>query len=119
MQGSGVSRNGTKLQWVRGNRPNWVFQTVTEFRGADGVTPIANGSVARDRDIIGGRASITVTLESGSFVANDTGKRIVGYRLDIFGGADANACKNFKNRIEVGSCSPGSDKCPELKSPIP
>lgn len=119
MQGSGVTRNGTKIQYVGGNRPNWVFTTVNEFLGADGKPPLENGSVARDRRIIGGKANITVMLESGSFVANDTGKRIIGYRLDVFGGSEPNACKNFKNRIEVGACDPGSAKCPELKSPIP
>lgn len=119
LQGSGTTRDGTKVAYVSGNNPNWVFKTISEFTGADGEALIVNGSVARDRQIIGGNGNTSVTLESGSFVANDTGGAIRGYRLDVFGGTGQKACKQFKNRIEVGACNPGSATCPELKSPIP
>ena len=119
LQGSGTSRDGTKVRYVSGNNPNWVFKTIDDFTGADGKPLIVNGSVARDRQIVGGKGDTTVKLESGDFVANDTGGAIKGYRLDVFGGTGQKACKQFKNRIEVGACNPGSDKCPELKSPIP
>lgn len=119
LQGSGTARDGTKVAYVSGNNPNWVFKTITDFTGADGRPLIENGSVARDRQIVGGKGNTTVKLESGDFLANDTGGAIRGYRLDVFGGTGQKACKNFKNRIEVGACNPGSAKCPELKSPIP
>lgn len=120
LQGSGTTRDGTKIKHVSGVTQNtWVFKTVTVFTGADEKELIVNGSVARDRRIVGGKGDTTVTLESGSFKANDIGDAIKGYRLDVFGGTGRQACKNFKNRIEIGACDPGSDKCPELKSPIP
>lgn len=119
LQGSGTSRNGTKVKYVSGNNPNWVFKTVTEFTGFDGKPLVVNGSVARDRAIVGGRGTTIVKLERGDFVANDTGGAIRGYRLDVFGGTGQNACRNFSNRIEVGACDPPTNKCPELKSPIP
>jgi 3D (Asp-Asp-Asp) domain-containing protein len=119
LQGSGTTKDGTKVAYVSGGNPNWVFKTIEKFTGADLKELVENGSVARDRRIVGGRGETTVTLESGSFVANDTGGAIRGYRLDVFGGTGQKACKGFKNRFEIGACSPGSAKCPELTSPIP
>jgi hypothetical protein len=115
LQGSGTSRNGTRVHWVSGNNPNWIFQVVTQFTGADGTALIPFGSVARDRSIV--PRNTTVQLESGNFAANDTGGAIVGYRLDVFGGAGRGACANFQNRIEVGACSPGTATCPALQIP--
>jgi 3D (Asp-Asp-Asp) domain-containing protein len=117
LQGSGITRNETKIQYVGGSP--WRFTVVTEHLTADGQLPIPGGSVARDRQIVGGRGTTTVKLERGDFVANDTGGAIKGYRLDIFGGTGLSACRGFQNRMEIGACNPGSDKCPELKSPIP
>lgn len=118
LQGSGITRNGTKIQYVWRSDP-WRYTVVTDLRTADGQLPIPGGSVARDPEIIGGRATTTVKLERGDFIANDTGGAIKGYRLDIFGGTGLSACRRFPNRLEVGACTPGSDKCPELASPIP
>ena len=118
MQGSGTTRNGTKIQYVDGCSP-WCFKVVPEFQTSDGQLPIPGGSVARDPKIIGGKATTTVKLESGDFLANDSGGSIKGYRLDIFGGSGLSACRRYPNKIEVGACTPGTDKCPELKSPIP
>ena len=119
LQGSGTTRDGTKIRYVdrSGDNPNWAFKIITEFTGADNTSLIPFGSVARDRSIV--PRNTTVKLESGSFVANDTGNAIKNYRLDVFGGTGQSACKNFKNRIEVGSCDPGTATCPDLKSPIP
>ncbi len=117
LQGSGLSRNGTKVHYVSGTNPNWVFEVVDEFTGADNTALIPNGSVARDRSIV--PRSTRVKLQSGDFVANDTGGAIIGYRLDVFGGTGRAACASFQNRIEVGACTPGTATCPELKSPIP
>jgi Glucodextranase, domain B/3D domain len=115
LQGSGTSRNGTKVHWVSGDNPNWTFQVVNQFTGADNTALIPFGSVARDRAIV--PRNTTVQLESGTFVANDTGGAIRGYRLDVFGGTGRGACGAFTNIISVGACSPGVATCPAL--PIP
>lgn len=115
LQGSGNTRNGTMVQWVSGDNPNWTFQVVNQFTGADGTALIPNGSVARDRSIV--PRNTTVQLESGNFVANDIGSRIVGYRLDIFGGVGRAACANFPNVLSIGACNPGVATCPDLTIP--
>src|SRR5262249_49610123 len=69
LQGSGSTANGTMIHWVSGSNPNWAFQVVAQFTGADGTALIPFGSVARDRSII--PRNTTVQLESGNFVAND------------------------------------------------
>ena len=115
LPGSGSSRNGTRVHWLSGDNPNWTFQTVTNFTGGDGTALIPMGSVARDRTIV--PRNTTVQLDSGTFVANDTGGAIRGYRLDVFGGTGRNACNGFTNRISVGACSPGVATCPALTIP--
>ncbi len=115
LQGSGSSRNGTKVHYVSGSNPNWTFSVVDNFTGADNTALIPNGSVARDRSIV--PRGTTVQTELGSFVANDTGGAIRGYRLDVFGGTGRRACGTFRNIISVGACNPGTDTCPAL--PIP
>jgi|GEM_PF-1532367 len=119
LQGSGTTKDGTKIAYVSGNNPNWRFKTITDFTGADSKPLVENGSVARDRAFVGGNGNTTVTLETGSFLANDTGGAIRGYRLDVFGGTGQKACKAFKNRMEFGTCDPGTTTCPALKSPVP
>src|SRR5262249_20362614 len=114
LQGSGSTANGTMIHWVSGSNPNWAFQVVAQFTGADGTALIPFGSVARDRSII--PRNTTVQLESGNFVANDTGDAIVGYRLDVFAGTGRAACNNFQNTISVGACSPGTPACPDQKA---
>jgi 3D (Asp-Asp-Asp) domain-containing protein len=115
LQGSGSTRDGTLIKWSRGARPNWVFRTITHFTGADNKALITFETCARDRAIIPRNTSIEV--QSYSLDANDTGEKIVGYRLDVFGGPGRMSCANFINRIEVGACSPASARCPNLSSP--
>jgi len=115
LQGSGSSRNGTKVHWVSGVNPDWVFSVVNNFTGADGTALIPNGSVARDRSVV--PRNTTVQLQSGNFAANDTGGAIIGYRLDVFGGTGRSACANFVNAFSIGTCNPGVTKCPGLTIP--
>jgi 3D (Asp-Asp-Asp) domain-containing protein len=116
LQGSGTAHNGTMVHYESGTGPStWVFSAVTQFTGADGTALIPFGSVARDRTIV--PRNTTVQLESGNFVANDTGQAIQGYRLDVFGGAGRAACANVPNTISVGACTPGTAACPDLTIP--
>jgi 3D (Asp-Asp-Asp) domain-containing protein len=113
LQGSGSSRNGTKVHYTSGSNPNWTFTTVTSFTGADNRPLIPFGSCARDRAIV--PRNTTVSVEGYTLEANDTGGAILGYRLDVFGGTGRAACAAFSNPIVMGACAPGTDTCPALE----
>lgn len=109
LNGSGQTRNGTKIQWILGNKPNWTFQVVKQFVGADGTAVVANQTLARDRSIIPkSTPSITVQLPGGNYAANDIGGGISLYRLDIYMGIGNSVCSVFLNNIVVGACSPST-----------
>ena len=110
LQGSGSTRGGTKIHYLSGTNPTWQFQVVAQFTGADGTALIPNGSVARDRSIV--PRNTNVQLQTGNFVANDTGGAIRGYRLDVFGGSGRASCATFSNIMTVGGCSPAVRQCP-------
>ncbi len=110
LQGSGMMTNGTKVHYVSGTSPTWVFKTITAFNGADGSPVVANQTVARDRHIIGRNESVTLSSK-GTFRANDTGGAIKQYRIDIFGGFGHAACSSFINIMSLGNCSPGISTC--------
>lgn len=110
LQGSGMMTNGTKIHYVSGTSPTWVFKTITAFNGADGTALVANQTVARDRHIIGRNESVTLSSK-GTFKANDTGGAIKQYRIDIFGGFGHAACSSFINIMSLGNCSPGISTC--------
>ncbi|WP_201495688.1 3D domain-containing protein [Rubrivivax sp. A210] len=115
LQGSGTTRNGTRIRWVSGSSPNWSFATIVNFTGADNRPLIPFGSCARDRAIV----PRNTTVSAGPYVleANDTGGAIIGYRLDVFGGTGRAACANFANQIALGVCAPGVATCPALAIP--
>jgi len=120
LNGSGQTRNGTKIHWESGNFPDWVFSVISQFTGSDGTPIIANQTLARDRSIIPKTTpSTNVQLPGGSYAANDTGSpsRISGYRLDIYKGVGNAACSGFVNNIVVGACSPAVSTCPAYTIP--
>ncbi|MFZ1010564.1 MAG: Ig-like domain-containing protein [Candidatus Sulfotelmatobacter sp.] len=114
LQGSGYTRNGTMVKYVSGTYPNATFAVVANFTGKDGTPLIPNGSCARDPQIIPLYSNTTVQTESGSYLANDIGSAIQGYRLDVFGGAGVAACTNYPNPINVSACNPANGNCPGL-----
>jgi len=106
---SGLTANGTKIAWVSGSKPNWTFQVITQYVGADGTAVVANQTLARDRSIIPKTApSITFQLPGGSYAANDIGQGITLYILDIYKGIGNSVCSGFSNSIVVGACSPST-----------
>lgn len=117
LQGSGTTVGGLKVHYEGGSYPNWIFSVVNSFTGSDNTPLIPFGSCARDKTIV--PRNTTVNLESYSLEANDTGGAILGYRIDVFGGSGRQACNNFKNIMSIGACSPSSEFCPGLISPIP
>jgi 3D (Asp-Asp-Asp) domain-containing protein len=50
-------------------------------------------------------------------LANDTGKDIQGYRLDLYRGAGVAVCSGYNNPMGVSACTPAQKACPtsELK----
>src|SRR5208337_4649617 len=109
LNGSGQTQNGTDIQWVSGNKPNWTFQVITQFLGADLTPVVANQTLARDRSIIPkATPSITVQSPGGNYAANDIGGKISLYRLDIYMGIGNSVCSGFSNNIVVGACSPST-----------
>jgi hypothetical protein len=120
LNGSGQTRNGTKIHWQSGNIPNWVFSVIQDFTGADGTLLIVNQTLARDRGIIPMTTpSTNVQLPAGTYAANDIGDPdvITGYRLDIYMGIGNSACSGFVNSIVVGACSPAVSTCPAYSVP--
>jgi 3D (Asp-Asp-Asp) domain-containing protein len=113
VNGSGVLKDGmTDVQYSSGSYPNWVFQVVTAIDGADGSPVVAGQTLSRDRSIIPGINNTHVQLPGGTYLANDIGSKITGYRLDMYSGAGKAACTNYPNPIVVGVCDRVTSTCP-------
>jgi len=110
LQGSAQLNNGQSVQYQvsTGN-----IVAVSTINGADGTPVVAGQTVARDRAIIPGRGVLVDVDQVGTgLLANDTGGRIRGYRLDLFNGAGRAACASFANPISVAACQPAQSACP-------
>lgn len=82
-----------------------TYRRVNKPTGADGTEVVAGRSVARDRKIIPGLGVLVDVDGIGrGLLANDTGGKILGYRLDLFRGAGNAACAGFPNPIRIGAC---------------
>ena len=113
VNGSGVLKDTTtKIQYGSGSYPNWVFTVVTVINGADGSPVVAGQTLARDRSIIPGINNTHVQSPSGTYLANDIGSIITGYRLDMYQGAGNANCANYPNSIVVGVCDQVTSTCP-------
>jgi len=118
LNGSGQTRNGTKIHYTSGSIPTWVFSVISQFTGADNTPIIVNQTLARDRSIIPKTTpSTNVQLPSGTYAANDIGDDIIGYRIDIYKGVGNSVCSGFVNNIVVGACSPAVSTCPAYTIP--
>jgi 3D (Asp-Asp-Asp) domain-containing protein len=111
LQGTGQLNSGTYIHY---ESSTGLIGIVTSVTGADGTAVVAGGSVARDRAIIPGRGVLVDVDGVGSgLLANDTGSKIVGYRLDLFNGVGLAACANYSNPHGVGVCqTPQGTTCP-------
>jgi 3D (Asp-Asp-Asp) domain-containing protein len=110
MQGSGQALNGALIQYDRGSG---TWNVVDQILAADQSAPVAGQTVSRDRAIIPmGGVYVSVSGVGDNLLANDTGKSIVGYRVDLFMGNGRGVCANFNNVIGVGACSPANSACP-------
>ena len=111
LQGTGQLNSGSYIHY---NTSTGQMDSVTSVIGADGTAVIAGGSVARDRAIIPGRGVLVdVDGVGNGLLANDTGGKILGYRLDLFNGAGKAVCANYPNPHGVGVCqTPQGTTCP-------
>jgi 3D (Asp-Asp-Asp) domain-containing protein len=113
LNGSGVLKdNTTKIHYSSGSYPSWVFQVVTTINGADNSPVVVGQTLARDRSIIPGINNTHVQLPSGTYLANDIGGDVTGYRLDIYTGVGNANCTNYPNPIVVGVCDQVTSTCP-------
>jgi 3D (Asp-Asp-Asp) domain-containing protein len=110
LQGSGVARDGRKIKY---NVNTGQYYTVSQFTGSDGSLVVANQTVARDPAIIPtGGVHVDLQGLGDGLLANDTGSRITGYRIDLLRGQGHAVCDGWPNPIVVGTCSPGNSNCP-------
>jgi 3D (Asp-Asp-Asp) domain-containing protein len=122
IQGSATLNDGTDVQW-NGN----AIVPVSAINGADGTPVVANQTVARDRgplpkcSINSQHSAIIPDLNTlidldqigTGLLANDTGCKIAGYRIDLYTGPGvANCPKTYKNIMSVAACNPSSSTCP-------
>ncbi len=100
LQGSAVLNSGTKIQYTPGTR---AINSVAQISTADGSAAVVGQTVARDRSIISG-TGVHVDLDGigSNLLANDTGGRIGGYRLDLYQGAGQARCNEEKHMKEYG-----------------
>jgi 3D (Asp-Asp-Asp) domain-containing protein len=110
LQGSAYARDGRILQYDPARNK---ISVVTEIDGADNTPVVAGQTLARDPAVIP-RGGVRVDLSRGGtgLLANDTGGKIVGYRIDLYRGSGASACSGFSNIITIAACVPGNTKCP-------
>jgi hypothetical protein len=115
LQGSGVLTSGGAIQY---NSANGIYAAVPQILAYDGTPPVAGQTLARNLTVIPSKG-VLVSLDGigSNLLANDAGMAILGYRLDLFGGAGVAACSGSNNAnnnpIVVGACSPGqSPACP-------
>ena len=102
LQGTGQLNSGSYINYSPITRNMTVVASVT---GADGSLVSAGQTVARARAIIPGRGVLVDVDGVGSgLLANDTGRAIRGYRLDLFNEAGRAACAGYSNPIGVGTC---------------
>jgi 3D (Asp-Asp-Asp) domain-containing protein len=110
LQGSGQAIDGRLIQYDV-NTSTW--RVVSQIQTSDGGFLNPGHTIARDRNIIP-TGGVRVALDGigEDLLANDSGKAINGYRIDLFNGYGHAVCANYNNPIVVGACSPGNVKCP-------
>ena len=115
LQGSAYTNDNRKIQYDPSTKRIRVVSVIT---GADGTAVIAGKSLARDRKVIPkGGVLVSVDGIGSDLIANDTGGKIIKYRLDLYNGAGKGACSNFNNIISVAACVPGNALCPASSLP--
>jgi 3D (Asp-Asp-Asp) domain-containing protein len=108
LQGSGVLDSGQDLQYIGG-----TYKKVSTIHGKDGSVVVANKTLARSKTIIPAKGvNLDVDQIGTSLLANDTGKKIVGYRLDYYRGIGESVCSGFSNIMSVSACTPAQTACP-------
>ncbi len=103
LQGSGRAANGNLIQidFSRGNYRNFgtiFFHVVAQIRTASG-QPLTAGTSIAVSSIIPLGSTVNVGGGIGTRRADDTGGRITGYHIDVFGGFGLASCTGWSNPI--------------------
>jgi len=109
LQGNAQLANGTLWLWSANNHQ------VSQLIGSDGTPVVAGQTVARDLNIIpAGGVLLDLNGIGTGLLANDTGGKIQGYRIDRYMGSGVAACSgaNASNVVSIGGCHPGNYNCP-------
>ncbi len=111
LQGSARLSDGSFVHY-EGNPPR-IFR-IEQPLAADGTPLVAGRTVARDPAVVRGR-NVAMTLDGiGEVRANDRGGAIKGYRIDLYNGAGAAACRGYANPTLIGVCVTPQDACPGI-----
>ena len=103
MQGSGQANNWDLIQidWNQGNPmasfADTFFTVVPDIITASG-NPLAADTIAVDPQIIQLGTDVDV-VGLGLRSADDTGRRITGYHIDVFNGFGQAACAGWTNPV--------------------
>jgi 3D (Asp-Asp-Asp) domain-containing protein len=111
LQGSAQLNTGGYITYRRGSQ---TIAPIARPTSADGTPVVAGQTVARDRRIISDRgALVDVNGVGDGLLANDVGRDITGYRLDLFMGVGRSVCRGYGNPVAVGACQAAQgDTCP-------
>lgn len=104
LQGSGQAANGDLIQidFSRGNYRDFstiFFHVVSQIQTASRQPLTPGTSIAVDTGVIPLRTTVNVGGGIGQRRADDTGNRITGYHIDVFGGFGRAACAGWSNPI--------------------
>ena len=109
LQGSARLADGSFVHYE--GKPERIFK-IEQPLAADGTALVAGRTVARDPEVVHGR-NVAMTLEGiGDVVANDRGGAIKGYRIDLYNGEGAAACRGYANPTLIGVCAETQETCP-------
>jgi 3D (Asp-Asp-Asp) domain-containing protein len=110
LQGSATLNSGQNIQY---NVTTDQIVFVQHIKGSDGTPVVAGQTVARDYAIIPAKGvRVDLNTIGNGLLANDSGGKIIGYRLDLYGGPGDASCVGFANPIVISACETPQPSCP-------
>lgn len=109
LNGNGKTRSGQLIQTLG----TQTFNVVSVITGKAATPVVADQTIAVDVSIIPFGTGVDLDQIGTGLLANDVGKAIVGYRIDLYRGFGEAVCNGWTNPIRLGRCTPGSNNCPK------